>query len=338
MSDTPADLVIATLPQRAERWRLHHAVWGDGFAPELFSRREQALAEDDACREQLRMWLLVDAHGHPLASCETWHGEAWHALPSGHCERVRCETVASVLVEPRLRHQGHALRLLQRLRAELAFEGTACAALYTDVGPQLYRRAGWMLHAARESVLTVPAPSNWPRHATPVGIGQVADLLRHDQDKAPMWLLEPAAPTLCEMPSPDKVAWFAVRSRYRAWARGQEDDPTCGAVTPAGGFALWTTDAPTPSLHLLLWRPHGRDDAELLAAAATAHAAKLGLREVIWWDADRDTGTDPFRHPAMQPPGATARDRGSALPMLAWLRDDAPMPLVWAAVERHGWA
>jgi hypothetical protein len=75
----------------------------------------------------------------------------------------------------------------------------------------------------------------------------------------------------------------------------------------------------------------------VLADAACAHAAELGLRQVIWWDADRDTGLDPYRRAGLQPPEALARDRDKGLPMLSWMGGGF-FPLIWMGIERFGWA
>ena len=335
-----AELVQATPAQQAQRWRLHHATWGDGFDLPLYLQREQALAEADFCRDAQRMWLLVDGHGAVLASCETYTSSAWTGMPGGALRPIRLETVASVLVEPRLRNQGFAARLMHEVRDQLQFERCAAVSLYSDVGSPLYRRAGWLLHPARSSTRAVAATEAWPTPAGELGIGDVADLLREASTTTSAWLAEVAAPAMAEVPAAVRIAWFHLRAQYRAWARGQHPAQLVGAVGPDGGCALWSADLAEPVLSVLLWRPNGPDDAAALTQAAMAQAAEQGLRRVEWWDADRDTGLDPYRQPAWQPTGALARDRDKALPMLCWLgagMGEGPMPLVWGGVERFGW-
>jgi len=340
MPHTTADveLVQATPAQQADRWRVHHHAWGDGFDLPLYLQRERALADAEHCNEYLRMWLLVGAHGAVLASCETHGSAALVADEQGRSERMPLQTVASVLVAPELRNQGHATTLMQRLDAELRFEGNAAACLYTDIGPQLYRRSGYFLHAARESILAVPAQAAWPKGAVELEIADVAAVLAGEPERMAGWLSTATAPALAELPTAARIAWFQLRTQYRAWARGHRPSHVVGARGPDGGFVVWSADAPEPTLDSLLWRPSSGRDAEVLTQAALAHASRQHLRQVRWWDADRDTGLDPYRAPRLMPVGAVPRDRAKALPMLAWLKEDRAMPLVWMAIERLGWA
>lgn len=332
------ELVLANPAQQAQRWRAHHQAWGSGMDLALYLRREEALAEADFCRTSLRLWLLLGDGGQVLASCETYAGQMWVVDAAGRMSKERLETVASVLVEPELRNQGHAARLLRLLKDKLVFERTPLTSLYSDVGPQLYRRTGYLLHAARQSVRRVEAGTAWPEGVRELGLGDVADLLKEDGERQGLWLSQSSAPGVAEVARAGKIAWFQMRSQYRAWARGQEPHPVIGARTAEGGYMLWTADAPEPVLHSLVWRPRSREDAGVLAQAACAFALERGLQQVIWWDADRDTGLDPFRGPELRPPGAVASGRERALPMLGWLDGSRPFPLVWMNIERFGWA
>lgn len=334
-------LVQATHPEMATRWRHHYHAWGSGMPLELYLRREEELNREEFCKKAMRLWLLKDGDGEVLASCETYRARFWYAEAEGELHGLHLETVASVLVEPRLRGRGHALALLHNLSERLAFEGVAGAALYSDVGTALYRRAGYLLHPARQSVRRVAAEI-WPEGVTDVGVGAVADLLQEEARFVHGRLASTSAPTVVEVPSPEAICWFHTRSRFRAFARGQEPSPNLGAQATDGGYMLWTADAPERALHVLVWRPRTADDARRLAQAACAEAREQGLEQVIWWDADRDTGLDVFRAPDLQPPGAVATVRESSLPMLAWFtpHGDAaarPFPLVWSAIERFGW-
>lgn len=330
-------LVRANPAQQAARWRLHHQIWGEGFDLTLYLRREAALCESEYCRSSLSMWLLLGPHGEPLASCETYASAAWVVDLENKPVRAPMQTVASVVVDPALRQQGYASQLMALLQTELRREGVALTTLFSDVGPQLYRRAGYMLHPARESSRRVDAGSSWPAHTAELGLGDVADLLQADAERQSAWLGGASAPAFGEIATVERVAWFHTRSQYRAWARGQTPDPVVGAACKAGGFCLWTSDAVDPTLHILLWRPHSGDGARQLTHAALAHAAELGLQQVVWWDADRDTGLDPYRRPDLQPEGAAARERQGSLPMVAWLGEAKAMPLVWMGIERLGW-
>lgn len=341
-SNSPAveqqfSLIRANPAQQAARWRLHHQIWGEGFDLTLYLRRESALCESEYCRSSLAMWLLQGPRGEPLASCETYASAAWVVDLESKPSREPMHTIASVVVDPALRNQGHATRLMSMLQAQLRREGAALTTLFSDVGPQLYRRSGYMLHPARESVRKVDAGAAWPAHTQELGMGDVADLLQADAERQSAWLGGASAPAFGEIATVDRLTWFHTRSQYRAWARGQTPDPVVGAACKAGGFCLWTSDAAEPTLHILLWRPHSADGARQLTHAALAHAAELGLQQVLWWDADRDTGLDPYRRADLQPVGAAPRDRQEALPMVAWLDAKRPLPLVWMGIERLGW-
>ena len=177
----------------------------------------------------------------------------------------------------------------------------------------------------------------WPKTADEIALAQVADLLKEETRFVQARLAMTSAPAILEIPTAERVAWFSERSQFRAWARGQQTPVVLGARGPDGGYMLWTSDASEPVLHALVWRPRSPEDAAVLAQAAMAQAIDQELQRVIWWDADRDTGLDPFRAADLQPPNAMARERESSLPMLAWFDAARPFPLVWGGIERFGW-
>ncbi len=335
--DSIYQLVQASHVEMAQRWRHHYHAWGSGIPLELYLRREEALNDGELCRKAMRMWLLKNDCDEILASCETYAARIWYGQAEGDLNGLKLETVASVLVEPRLRGQGYAGELLKQLSERLKFEEVAGVALYSDVGPGLYRRAGSFLHPARESIRVVTGEP-WPDAADEITLAHVADLLKEETRHVHPRLAMTSVPSIVEVPTAERIEWFNVRSQFRAWSRGQQPPVVVGARGPDGGYVLWTADAPEAALHALVWRPRSPADAAVLAQAALAQAGEQDLQKVIWWDADRDTGLDPFRAPELQPPGAMARDRESSLPMLAWLDDSRPFPLVWAGIERFGWS
>ena len=146
---------------------------------ELYLKREEALNDGELCRKHMRMWLLKNDCNEVLASCETYGGRIWYGQAEGDLDGLKLETVASVLVEPRLRDQGYAGTLMRMLGECLTYEGVAAAALYSDVGPGLYRRAGYLLHPARETIRAV-AGEPWPKTADEIALAQVADLLKEE--------------------------------------------------------------------------------------------------------------------------------------------------------------
>ncbi|MBM4342381.1 MAG: GNAT family N-acetyltransferase [Deltaproteobacteria bacterium] len=330
-----AELVLATPAQQADRWAHHYAQWGTGYERSLFLRREAALAESGFGRTHLRMWLWVDDAGEVLASCETYAGTAWYCDDVGRTSLEPLQAIASVLVVPELRGQGHAAAMMAALSVELRALGTTVSTLFSDVGPNLYRKAGYLLHPARKTVIAVPGHMAAPTGVVELGLGDLADVLERDREELGAWVGGSTAPALAEVVQVDRVAWFATRARYRAWARGTEASPVLG-VAVGDSFCLWSADAADPLLHMLAWRPRTPHDAEKMVHAALAHAAELGLRQVEFWDADRDTGLDPWRRPAVQPPGV-GQSRETGLPMMAWLQQGRPMPLVWMGIERYAW-
>ncbi len=329
LSANPAD--------QAKRWRLHHQVWGEGYDLTLYLRREAALCEQDFCRNNLKMWLLCDRAGEVLASLETYASQFWSVDAEGKLAKLRGQTIGSVVVDPRLRNRGYASTLVDRVVAEEKLAGSQVTTLYSDVGPQMYRRSGHMLHPATEMARRVDAGVQWPEAVTELGMGDLADLLSADTEQQAAWLGASTVPAVTEIGKVEHVAWFHMRSQYRAWARGTTPTPVVGAATASDGWCLWTADTAEPVLHVLAWRPRGAAGAKHLTQACLAHAAERGLREVVWWDADRDTGLDPYHRQPHWPEGAEPRQRDKGLPMLAWLPGGSNFPLVWMGIERMGW-
>jgi GNAT superfamily N-acetyltransferase len=323
--------------EQAKRWRLHHQIWGEGFDLTLYLRREAALCEQDYCRNNLKMWQLCDTQGDVLASLETYATHFWSMGPEGKVSRLSGQTIASVVVDPRLRNHGYASTLMQRVVAEEQLSGTRVTTLYSDVGPQMYRRSGHMLHPAQELVRHVDAGVHWPAGVAELGMGDMADLLAADAEQQGAWLGGATVPAITEIGHVEHVAWFHTRSQYRSWARGMTPTPVVGATAGDNGWCVWTADAAEPVLHVLAWRPRGAAGAKSLTEACLAHAAERRLTEVVWWDADRDTGLDPYHREPNRPDGTAPRPRDKGLPMLAWLQPGTSFPLLWMGIERLGW-
>ena len=328
-------LQLATPEQQAERWLHHFGQWGTGYSKSMFLQREAALADSAFGQTQLKMWLWLEPNGQILGSCETYASSAWYSDDKGRITPEPLQSVASVLVVPELRGQGHAAAMMTALTGELRGLGTTFSTLFSDVGANLYRRSGYLLHPATQTEVAVDLLAQQHHHTEELGLGDLADLLARDSDEQSAWLGAALAPAVTEVVEVNRIAWFATRSRFRAWSRGQEPSPVIGAAV-GDSFCLWTCDAAEPTLHMLVWRPRDAEAADQLLAAAHVHAANRGLRQLEWWDANRDTGLDPWRRPAVQPRGQ-ARTRDSGLPMLAWLDKDRAMPLIWMGIERFSW-
>jgi predicted N-acetyltransferase YhbS len=253
--------------QRA-RDRLSHAAWGAQLTADQFVAREARLRAHAWSRDALTSWLLVDDAGAPLASCETYR------MPTAAGDVFG---VASVFVEEQLRGRGHATRLMGLLDDALATLGARAAILFSDVGPAIYERVGYVARPAWDRVL--PARDGELR-ATLLLDGEL--VVPRPPDGALVW------------PTAEQLDWHVERERAYAQLLGRARPAAVGARS-GGASIAWAADLKRGTLHVLcLDVAELADGAELLRTAQII-AARAGLVEVRRWDAGEPDGLDGER-------------------------------------------
>ena len=298
-------LRAATEAEKAARDVLTHEAWGSGLTVEQFVAREQVLRAHRWCREVMRTWLWVDDADRVLASCETFQLESRVGAAEG-----ASWSVASVFTERALRGRGHAGRMMKALVAHLGAEPRAQASvLYSEVGAELYRRAGYFEVPAFDLLL---APSS----ASAAGVQWLTGALTQPA------LPGATAETLLIAPSADELDWHLERARYYAKALGRRPLEAWGARLD-GSTLWWAASYKTDEL-LVLWHELAAA-AHLppLLAAAQRAAHDAGLARVRLWETSR-----------LELPGAKRVRRDDAVPMFAPLTHGLT---AWTHIQRGLW-
>src|SRR2546423_625118 len=138
-------LVEANREQKRARDALNYDAGGMLLTREQYALREARLRAHAWSRHALRSWILIDDGGGVLAACGKYrlrsvaHGAAGWAW-----------AVASVFTERRLRGLGHASVMMKLLgeRVRELDPGAHALVLYSDVGPRMYERAGYVTAGA----------------------------------------------------------------------------------------------------------------------------------------------------------------------------------------------
>lgn len=318
-SPHPFSLTEATDAEKRERDAVCFAEWGTRLSPAQFAEREQALRAHRWSRAAMQTWLLRDATGRVLSSCETFQtpcrfegtwGEAWQ--------------IASVFTEEHLRGQRHATRMLSLLADLLAARHGRPTALtlYSDVGAPIYERCGF--HA-------VPTPHDWilsPLAGDPhEGVDALITEDRLALEHAAIPLPDSA---LLLWPTSDEIDWHLERERLYARLLDQPRPIACGAQ--AGDVrALWATSSRGGSLEVLLLGDGAPESQRAVLNAARRVAAHAGLSQVRLWEDPQPDVVSPA-----QSMGATRTARDGSLPML---RPLAPGVTVegWQRLPRGLW-
>lgn len=300
------DLHLATPEEARARDTLAWEAWGSRLTPAEFAAREETLRATAWSRRALRTWLLRDG-AQTLASCETYR------MQSRAGDR-RGETfgIASVFVERHLRRRGLASELLRRVRARLREEGAQAAILYSEVGPALYERLGFVARPA--ATRAWPAADGPAADVEPIGV----DPLLEAADRRPL-------PFRVSV-SADQIDWHRARAAFYASAFGR---PPAGAAALRRGaaWAILCPDHRNDRLVLLDLEPGSAEDTAAVVAEARREAARLGLREVTVQE-------NPYN--ADRLPAGTSRPCDDGVPMILPLAEDV-RPDGWRDYARAVW-
>ncbi len=306
-------LVVADASQRRSRDALTHAAWGQRLAPGQFARREEQLRGHPWSKEAMTTWLLTGDHGEVLASCETFRMRS--RLLGG--DEGSTYGVASVYTEPDLRGRGHAAAMMALLTRRLQADDPSAQAsiLFSEVGPTLYRQAGYVEVPWLERILPAqedrvdPAITLLPE--TRLAAGLVA-------------IPEPPDPFLA-WPSALQLDWYLERERIYAELL-ERPRPAAAGATLRDSTLIWAADPKNERLCVLLGHAPDPEDGALLLRAAAALAADAGLRAVHLWESA-----------ALQLPIGLGRTQlAEDLPMIRPLHP-ALDPEDWRTVPRALW-
>ena len=296
-------LLEATLSEKVARDALTAAAWGRQLSKEQFLAREAALRGHAFAKTSMRTWVW--SADSILSSCETFEVAATRGETSG-----RAFIVASVFTEPELRGKGHAVAMLNALVQRLSAPEALAVALFSEVGPTIYERAGFVGQPGVDLVFPARAETS----ASSVRWTPAAEAPPHRRD--------PNAVTL--VLSADQCDWHVERERFYASALHRPCLPAHVARSNASSLAV-AASFQRNELHVV-WTDFRDDaDANALLEACGVMAQRCGLPAVRVWE------TQPMPTPA----GATRVERNDELPMLRPLDGGSAR---WANISQGLWA
>jgi ribosomal protein S18 acetylase RimI-like enzyme len=299
-------LRLAEEAEKEERDRLCHAAWGAWLDVEGFVAREKRLRAS-AFSRGMRSWLY-EVDGRVVASCETY---AMQSAVRGR--RGRSEGVASVYVEPPLRGRGHASAMMTGLVARLSAEPCQAMLLFSEVGPALYERSGFVARLLTERAFPSEDGAPWAGVDALLDEGDALaalDELSWPDDPFVVW------------PTAAQLDWQLERERIYAAALGRPR-PSAAGARRGEGVALWTADGKRPRLLVQLLRATEADARALLSCARRV-AHRAGLEEVLLWGppgAAPQAGEEPSPDvPMLRPLAAgVSADGWQTLPRAIWM-------------------
>jgi hypothetical protein len=282
----------ATASEKLSRDRLTFEAWGARLSPEQYLERERLLRATEHARWSMHTWVLRLPNGVVVASCETFR---LNLVPGG-----ALEVVASVFVERPLRGVGMASRLTGALVAHRREAGIDGLVLFSEVGTEIYARAGFrVLPAPTRRIAASPG-------AMPLGSAERSfdsiRVLRAGLREGDLHLRVDRA----------LFDWHHARSGFYARMLGLEPIDSVGA-TVDGVTGLWAADVKGGVLRLLdVSGERGASmDGLLELAARVAHRHGLSAVE-LWDDAHSLTlgGPPPFQRDDDLPMGVAFTPRG----------------------------
>ena len=305
----------ATPSEQAARDVETFAAWGDPLTLLQYLAREARLRAHQWPQAALRTWLLEE-DGAVLASCETYAMPAFRGATE-----LRVEGIASVFVAEAMRGHGHASALMKLLTPHLQETGTAAAILFSDVGPELYARCGFVARPALQREL--PPEQGFA--------GDVCDRL-FSSPELPAEYTRALLPddALRIWPSVAQLQWHLEREAIYAEALGRMRPADRGAVAGRARI-IWVADFKSGLLRILLLAASRTDEAMALLQAAQRTAHACGLSQVVLWEC-----AWPFALPEGGAGGKQVRRLTDSIPMILALVPGIA-PTDWGNTARATW-
>jgi GNAT superfamily N-acetyltransferase len=321
-------LELATDAQKLDRDRLVYEAWGQRLTVEGFITREMTLRAHRWSREAMRTWLLVSSSGAILSSCETFRMESFvhrraddAGAPAPSPSVGSSYAIASVFTEPPLRGQGHAARMMSLLVGRLReLDPSAHASvLYSDVGPAIYERSGYVAMPAKDRVLD-PADGDPSEGVEPI---READVERA------MSLFPRPSSGLVIWPTAAQIDWHVERERIYSSLLHRARPDACGARAGKSAI-LWASSFKADELWVLLLHGASPSELRLILRSARRTARRAGLSRVVLWES-----AIGFEWPD-GPDGGALHDRDGSLPMICPLGPSIS-PAGWTVIPRALW-
>ena len=147
-----------------------YPIWHEGLTRAAYERFFRAQRATPWGASHLHRLALVE-DGQVLASVKRYDLQAW--LDG---RNVAVCGIGALFTMAEQRRRGHAARLLESLLEQAAADGAGLALLFSEIGPDYYRRLGFEVITTADLLLEVQAPPRGGAPATLVRAGEERDL------------------------------------------------------------------------------------------------------------------------------------------------------------------
>lgn len=262
-------VVPATPAQQIDRDRLTYLEWGKPLTEAQYLERQQVLRGTPWAIANQKTWLLVDANGAILSSCDIFKMESSLGGKKGISFGI-----ANVVTGKSLRGKGYAQKLLEGVIAELRnVEPKALSFhLLSEVGESLYNRAGFQ-RVFTEDVRYPSAGAGVSKDARPLERSDLSALLA--VRKSP-------SPHLQFLPTAEQFGWHYARQDFYAEKLGVKNALQAG-VRVGDAYMIWALDFKYKKLRVLQVAATSQAEVEQLIDAARHFAHQQGMPEVRIW-------------------------------------------------------
>jgi len=189
--------------------------------------------------------------------------------------------------------------------------------LFSDVGPGIYARAGFIERPAFD----------WVLDSLEGDAEEGVELLGEEEIAGALSLIPRPAAGLVIWPTAGQIDWHLERERVYSELLGG-DRPTGSGARAGGSVALWACNFKTNELFILLLHVNGTRELQVIVRSAQRTARRAGLSRVRIWE-------PPVAAPWTLE-GAERRPRDGGLPMLRPL-DPRVSPEDWEVIPRALW-
>ena len=151
-------------------------IWNEGLSRQAYGQWNIAQSRTPWGREHLLRFALLDDDGGLLATAKRYR----HAIRLDGREGWMAG-FGAVFTPPALRGRGAASRLLDMLMERSREEGALCASLFSEIGPEFYRRLGFTPVPLDEVTVNVTRQGGSPAMLVRAGIERdLADIAAMD--------------------------------------------------------------------------------------------------------------------------------------------------------------
>jgi hypothetical protein len=280
----------------------NYSAWGKPLTLDQYFVREQTLKVHSF--GNLTCWTLIsdDQRKDILAQCETYERPVRLISKGGGVQMVNGFGIASVYTPPEHRRNGYCSTMLEQLPSRI---DASVSNLYSDIGPNFYRKLGWNVFAPFDLLVDVSAYQRQKQMESGVcdSILELSDLrdIVRDYDN----LLARRADEIIEkdpdaivsilIPTIECVLWFRTRSEIfarflRAFQHVDMKQRPFGSKVRVDSsdnekdFLVYFHDFKDNTLYTLMHKMTSAHSAKLLLDAAVDEAKLCGLKKVSVWN------------------------------------------------------